>query len=191
MRQSARRCWKSHARHSRDERAAEARNITSIRAVTRVTGICTAFRAHQPWQMTPQKFTIANLATALRGKRIACALLTPYLKIEDFEHCQAFIQFEDNTTLELGLIETRDSIEYPVCERKLRKIQRVESVDEVSIRGLFVRGLYFSESVFSLGIVVNTPSLSVLCLDTMAAIRLQLHLYPLESINYHNGVIYN
>lgn len=140
--------------------------------------------------MKSQEFTIGKLANALCGKQVKCAFLTPYLKTDDFESCQAFIQFEDNTILHLGFIENQDSIEYPVCGLELQKLRRVESVDNVSINGLIVVGLYFSESMFSLGIVVNTPSMAVLCLDTMAGIRMELYLYPLESIKDHNGVIY-
>jgi hypothetical protein len=140
--------------------------------------------------MKAQEFTIGKLADVLCGKRIECAFLTPYLKTDDFESCQAFVQFEDKTILHLGFIDNQDLIEYPVCGLELQKLRRVESVDNVSINGLLVRGLYFSESVFSLGIVVNAPSLAVLCLDTMAGVRMELYLCPLESIKSHDGVIY-
>jgi hypothetical protein len=141
------------------------------------------------YQVKSQKFTIANLAAMLRGKKIACAFLTSYLKTKDFESCQAFIQFDDNTIIELGLVEM-ESIEYPASELKLQKLERVEWVEKFSIRGLVVHGLYFSESVFSIGIVVNIPPLGVLCLDATVLMRMQLHLYPLNSIDYHNGRIF-
>ncbi|CAN5448665.1 hypothetical protein BH09VER1_BH09VER1_35720 [soil metagenome] len=131
--------------------------------------------------MSASELSLANLAASVKGKGLVCAYLTPYRQHEDFQGCQAFIEFEDDSLLELRLSYLTDLQPYPVLNLP-DGCQRVESIDGTPIEGLQCVGLCVSETVYSFGLIVQLDEPMVLCLDTRAAIRLSLYLYPLRSL---------
>ena len=134
------------------------------------------------FQVNNISHTLSQLAVALRHRRLVCVHRTPFMQKDEFAGCRAFVEFENGSLLELVLADSCDLIEYPLKDLPQSGCDVLDEVDGIALRNLEVCGVCIAETTFSFGIVLKQPAPVVLCLDTEAAMKLDLYIHPLQSL---------
>lgn len=137
--------------------------------------------------MKPGKYSFAQLAQHLAGCRLVQVLRSPLIVADDFGSCRAWAEFDDGSRIELILAALDELIEFPARFDADTAHDAFEEVDGVLLSRFEVAGFVVAETTFSFGIILKDEPASVLCLDTMAGTRLDLHIYPLHRLLKDGG----